>query len=211
MLVAAEIAVTRGTMPAGATARRWPRSSRRWGRCRPSATSRSREVLEAIGARQEGRGRATALRPADGDRLVRSGGDVTRDEIAGAADVGMAARAVFFELRTAATCKLICSSSAARPLLPSASRSTSSILDFSTSPVTRRVTSASVPVRSTCSHGDSGVSLGSGAANDRFRWRGRIVSPSARITARSMQFCSSRTLPGQRIRLRAVSSACGDR
>ncbi len=44
------------------------------------------------------------------------------------------------------------------------------------------------------------------SANDRFKWRGRISSPSVRITARSMQFCSSRTFPGQRYACR-----CSDR
>ena len=49
------------------------------------------------------------------------------------------------------------------------------------------------------SHGRRGGSRSRAApANERFRCRGRIVSPSTRMTARSMQFCSSRTLPGQR-------------
>ena len=64
-------------------------------------------------------------------------------------------------------------------------------------PTTRRDASASVPDRSIWSHGLVGA--GGGAAtsrNDRFRWRAWIVSPSVRMTARSMQFCSSRTLPG---------------
>ena len=45
-----------------------------------------------------------------------------------------------------------------------------------------------------CANTDSSPD-GAGA---RLRCRGWIVSVSARMTARSMQFCSSRTLPGQR-------------
>ncbi len=33
-------------------------------------------------------------------------------------------------------------------------------------------------------------------ASGKLRWAGSMVAPSARITARSTQFCSSRTLPG---------------
>ena len=42
-----------------------------------------------------------------------------------------------------------------------------------------------------------GVSGGRGACRDRFKWRAWMESVSDKITARSMQFCSSRTLPGQ--------------
>ena len=48
MLVAAEIAIARGTMPAADRERAGGARSRRWGRCRPSPTCRSTRSLEAI-------------------------------------------------------------------------------------------------------------------------------------------------------------------
>ena len=62
----------------------------------------------------------------------------------------------------------------------------------------RRETSASDPDKSNVAQGLGGSGWTAGACSDRFRWRAWMVSLSERMTARSMQFCSSRTLPGQR-------------
>ena len=89
-------------------------------------------------------------------------------------------------------------------------------LDFASD--ARRDTSGSVPDRSISSHGSRArppAPRATASPDARFRCCAWIVSPSARITARSMQFCSSRTLPGQRVGAAAprwpTSDRCGGR
>ena len=80
------------------------------------------------------------------------------------------------------------------------------IFRFSASVAKRAVTSASVPDQSSMSHGSVGrAHLRRGQAQVARQQR----SPSARITARSIAFCSSRTLPGHECST-SIASASGD-